>query len=166
MRRFFLAAVLLASVGCAGLVPPVLTGSDTSANVKQLSARAADAIQTALVVLDQAGEIVNVSPLSVAQKDALDCGILKVTGHDAPSATVLKVCGPIPSNASSVLGRSLAALRHVGTDGTLKSILIELLSAVNALIDKLVESGYAPLSGSASVLRMTFGFAATYLGGS
>lgn len=161
MRRLLLTLTLATSVGCSALLSP-FPSPGQQAEVRRTAARIADAVTTAELVIDQAGALVNGLPLSVAQKDAVDCAILKVNGHDAPSPTILKVCGPVPPHAESPMGKALTGLRAVSSRPGLCATVQALENAVTPLLTRFELSG---LTSSVAMLRTALGFTMTVLGG-
>ena len=159
MRRLLLAFALAASVGCAGMLS-LLPSPGQADDIRQTAARVADGIMVAEVALDQAGAVVDALPLSTANKDALDCAILKVNGHDAPSPTTLKVCGPIPAFKESPVGKALTALRTVSTRPGLCATVTAITSTLDAILAKLEAAG-----ASVQTARVALGFTFQIAGG-
>jgi hypothetical protein len=159
MRRTLIILVALASVSCAALTSILPSPPDT-AKIRSVAARIADGITVAEVALDQVGAFVDTLPLGVAQKDALDCGILKVNGHDAPSVTVLKVCGAVPPTAESPIGKALQALRTVTTQPGLCGVVRAVLVSLEPLLGRLEAAG-----ASIVVVRTALGFTMRFAAG-
>lgn len=159
MRRLVLIAALVLTSGCSALLSPFPTSSQQS-EIRQTAARIADGILVAEVALDAAGQTIDALPLTTAQKDALDCGILKVNGHDAPSATVLKACGAIPSAAEAPVGKALAALRTATARPGLCGSVTSLLTVLEPLIASLDRAG-----ANIGTLRVALGFTLQFAGG-
>lgn len=142
----------LASSGCA------LTSSHpTAPQQAALHARVVslvDAFTIAAGIVDEAGYIVNDSPLSTADKDAVDCLIEKATGNDAPSATQLRICGPIPSRADSKLRVALRTLKDLTTEASLQQTIRVVLEVLEPLWQKLKASGNARLATLGVILEL------------
>lgn len=147
------------SVACSALLAPV-PGHPDAGQVRQMAARIADGVMVAEVALDAAGQMVDALPLSPAQKDALDCAILKVNGHDAPSPTVLQVCGPIPPVHDAPISRALVALRQATTMPGLCGTVQSLLTVLEPLIGRL-EAAEVPMA----VVKTALGFTMRFAGG-
>lgn len=145
------------SVSCAGLLSWQPTSSD-KAQLAQTAARIADGIQFFEVALDATGQTLDQLPLSVAQKDSFDCGILALNGHDAPSVTVLKVCGAIPPTSEAPVGKALAALRGVVSRPGLCGTVNTFLTAVKPFLDRLQAAG-VPVATLQTALSFTLRFA-------
>jgi hypothetical protein len=158
-RKAWLTFVVLASINCAGLTS-FLPSPGTDAQVRQTAARVADGLAVAAVSLDAVGTTVDTLPIPVAAKDALDCGILRVVGHDAPSVTVLKVCGAIPSGRESPIGQALTALRTVSAQPGLCGIVRAVMDALLPLLSRLEGAG-----ASMAVVRVSIGFTLRMAGG-
>jgi hypothetical protein len=158
VKRYLVVLALLASANCS-----LLTFKPTARDiqqVRQIAARIADAVVVVEVALDEVGTTISRLPLTVAQKDAVDCLILKVNGHDAPSATVVKVCGPLPPTAEAPIGKALRALRTVTSEPGLCGVVKTLLDVLNPLLDRLQAAG-----ASMTVLRTALGFTLRFAGG-
>lgn len=159
MNRLVLALLVVGSMACSSLLALNPTAGDTQ-QVRQTAARIADGVLVAEVALDATGQTLDVLPLSTTQKDAFDCGILKVNGYDAPNVTVLKVCGPIPPTAEAPVGKALQALRtatsHVGLCGTVNA----LLDALQPLVSRLEAAGV-----NVAVVKTALGFTLRFAGG-
>lgn len=159
MRRLVLLVALVASVNCAALTS-FRPGAGATSQVRETAARVADGLAVAAVALDAVGATVDTLPLSVAAKDALDCGILKIVGHDAPSVTVLKVCGAISSGRESPIGQALTALRTVSAQPGLCGIVRAITDALTPLLARLEAAG-----ASLAVVRVSLGFTLRIAGG-
>jgi hypothetical protein len=159
MRAGLALLVVVASVNCAALAS-FRPGAAGANRARETAARVADGLAVAAVALDAVGETLDALPLSAAAKDTLDCGILRVVGHDAPSVTVLKVCGSIPSGRESPFGKALAALRTVATEPGLCGIVKAVTDAVAPLLARLEAAGAA-----IAVVRVSLGFTLRLSGG-
>ena len=159
MRKLLLALALTASVGCAGLLSLRPTDGQTQ-QIRQTAARIADGVTVTLVALDAVGQTVNALPLSTAAKDTLDCGILKATGHDAPSVTVLKICGAIPATGDAPIGKALQALRTATTTPGLCGTVRSLLASLDPIIARLEAAG-----ASVVILKVALGFTSRFATG-
>jgi hypothetical protein len=154
-----LLVALVASVNCAALTS-FRPGAGATSQVRETAARVADGLAVAAVALDAVGSTVDTLPIPVAAKDALDCGILRVVGHDAPSVTVLKVCGAIPSGLESPIGQALVALRTVSAQPGLCGIVRAVMDAMLPLLSRLEGAG-----ASMAVVRVSIGFTLRMAGG-
>ena len=165
MTRAALILALVLTSACASALTAIRPGASEQAQVRQVAARVADAVRTSFVVLDHASALVNALPLSTAQKDALDCAILKATGLDAPSDTVRKVCGPLPTTATAPLRVALRELQAVTREASLRQTLTRIVMALESLVTKWEGVQQPALVSTAAILRASFAVAMAYLTG-
>lgn len=104
--------------------------------VRDKAAQVTGGLVAAVFILDKSGELVDKTPLPTSVKDALDCATLQVVGHDAPSQTVLRICGTVPTLASSPIGQAVSALKVVASNPSLCSVIAAVMAKVNPLIEK------------------------------
>lgn len=166
---FFVVVYVMVLAGCVGKVPPALTANaPTSTEVQQLRAQAiriAENTSTALVIIDQAAQIANVSSLPTSIKDAIDCSIIRATGLSGPpSPTVQKVCGMIPPGPG-VLHEALGVLSDVTSQPSLRATVVGILAVLDPLLGQLEAAGNPTLTGFAAVLRVSLVYARQFLGG-
>lgn len=161
-------AVALAVAGCGAKVPPVLSPAPTPAEVqqvRQIGARIADGVTLGLTLVDDTGRLLDGLPLSTELKDRYDCAALRLTGLDAPSATVTRVCGPLPTLAASPLALARTKLAAVTTCPSLRATVAVVLGEIDPFIVRLSLSENPSLVFAASAIRTAFAYARSFLVG-
>ncbi len=159
-------ASLVFSPGCAARYGTIVNQAPTleeQAEVRRLAARSADVLTAGLKVVDDTGKLIAALPLATDVKDRYDCGVLKVVGLDAPSPTVQRICGSVPSAAASPLTIAREKLKALTTCASLRSTLTVLLGAVDPLISSLADSGQVSLVYASGAIRVAFSFIRMFL---
>lgn len=155
---------------CGGKVPPALVSANPQAadvqQVRAFAVRVADATTAGLDIANQTGVLINALPLASEIKDGYDCPLLKVIGtNSAPSATVTKICGSVPTKATAPLAVALQKLAAVTTCPGLRTTVVEILGAIDPLIARLANGGNAALGFAATALQATFRYTRSVLSG-
>lgn len=168
MKRLGLTSLLILTVACStggGLIKSDPSVSEVQ-QVRALAIRIADATTAGLVIVGETGTLIDALPIAPASKDAYDCGVLKVIGtNQAPSATVTKVCGAVPTKEIAPLAVALKQLGAVTSCPSLRTTAVGILSVIDPLIDLLAKSPERALVFAAVALRTTFAVTRTLLSG-
>jgi hypothetical protein len=103
--------------------------------------------------------------MSAAEKDDFDCTIKRALGDDAPSATVLRVCGPIPLRADAKVRKAVADLQAATTSPSLANTIQVALEALAPIWERLERSKSPRLATLGLILRLTLKPASAAIGG-
>lgn len=151
---FLLVAAVGSSACAAGkvLVAPAPT-DDQVLSVQRLRDDILANTAMTIDLADDTGELASALPIPVAAKNAINCPIAKTFGVTNPSATVLAVCGAVPTHEASPFRVALRTLRQV-TDcpglGSTSKVIAELLEPV---FQALEANANASLAFAGSALR-------------
>lgn len=132
-----LAGGVLAGCSARALVHPAPAASDV-ASLREASHDVARSIELGARQFGAFGrELAAMPGLSVAQRNAYDCVLLKLNGQDAPSPAQLSACGTLPSRAAApmqlAIDRALAATSCASLRSSLVAFAPELERAFGAL---------------------------------
>ena len=140
MRYLGLAMLLALTCGCAKVPPALIAGQPTRPQVQQvqrIAGQVADGATLTLEVAQHAGMLLDALPLDAATKDTYDCAILRVTGINAPSPTVTKVCGKLPTLTTSPMTFARARLQSLTTCPSLRATTALVLGSMQPFVEQL-----------------------------
>jgi hypothetical protein len=152
-----IAALAFALSGCAlkGAVTPNPTDAQMQ-TMRVAAVRAADAVKTALGIAGELSATLDQLPVSVAVKDRIDCGLLKVTGTNGPASEVVtRVCGPLPLHEGSPVAKAMTAIHTAGSCPSLRASMVAASDLFAPLLADLAASDVAALKMAGASLRVT-----------
>lgn len=162
MKRLVLVSVLVLSAACSTL--SWQPGAVLTSDLRGKTVLFVDDFTVAIGLIDEIGAVADTLPLPIATKDGIDCMIKKALGDDAPSAVVLRVCGPLPLTSESKVRIAVRTLQKLMTDVSIKSAIRAALDVIVPIVDRLVQSGNSRLAVMASILKLALK-AETAIGG-
>lgn len=163
------ALVAFVLAGCGGKVPPALVASaPTSAETANAQRMAKDIAVGATVgvnLIRESGGVIDVLPIPDAQKDKYDCAVMRLLGIDQPSATNLRICGPLPKVAETELTKARETLQRVTACPSLRSTTAVIMGLVTPLIAQLSWGDNPVLGFSSRAIAFAFDNAKQFLEG-
>jgi hypothetical protein len=154
------------SVSCA-----LTTATPTQPQKTSVRAQTADLVDVftvAIGIVDEAGYLVTTLPpevMSVAEKDDFDCEIKRALGDDAPTATVVRICGPVPTLADSKVRKAVTDLQTLTTAPALATTITVALEVFAPLWERMARSKSPRLAALGVILQLTLKPATASIGG-